>query len=104
MRRALQYGPAAALAVVSAIALSGARTPAFAEDTKPCYAGTPQECFRNEICTQFGWTIISWPPSVTQTCLAKTVEIYYWTSAAASGGSTSGGSSTPPTSTLKSSG
>ena len=101
MKRTLQFAPVAALAVLCALAASGARTPAFAEDTRPCYNGTPQVCFVNEICNKVGWSITSWPPSATQTCLSKTIETYYWSTTSTSTGS--GGSTTqpPPSSTLK---
>jgi hypothetical protein len=100
MKRALQYATATAFAVFAAVAASGARTPAFAADTRPCYNGTPQECWRNETCTMFGYSINSWPPSVTTTCLAKSVEIYYWSPTATSTG-TSGGTAPKPSTQLK---
>jgi len=99
MKRASQYALGAALAALCAVAVSGARTPAFAEETRACYNGTPQECFRNEICTQYGWSITLYPPSFGQTCLTKSIEIYYWTASTTTSGST--GTVKPPSTTLK---
>jgi hypothetical protein len=100
MKRTLHFAPVAGLAAVCALAASGARTPAFAEDTKPCYNGTPQVCFVQEICTQVGWTATLYPPSFGQTCLSKTVETYYWSTTTTST-SSDGTTTKPPSTTLK---
>ena len=84
MIRSLQYLAAIALAAVGGASADAASNPLFAEGST-CTSGTTSVCKVVETCTDYGWSFSFTPPSMGQTCLAKTTSSYYWSSTTTSG-------------------
>jgi hypothetical protein len=80
MTRSLHFLTAVALAAVGGAALDAGSNPLFAEGAT-CSSGTTSVCQVVETCTDYGWSFSITPPSIGQTCLAKTVRSYYWSAA-----------------------